>query len=393
MSKILYSRLKELGTDHIRYMQAQDTNGLNNISAYPEPFPPNNATRTTSWSHLLSIDDYVVDFCAATKNGDCSDTIIFIGPLPPWLFHTSPTNAAVCTATDSNQCSGSLVDPSGAEAGEYFSRVISWFCKGGFVDEFGVKHTSGHHFNFTLWEVLNEANGYSHWQQPPGFIETYTQVYDGITTVLHRDHPALQFVALCYGGIPTLPVLQYFMNDSNHASAALQANWPPAFLTFHIYDSWGTSGFVGNVTGVPGLAPGVLSAAKDAAQFIITASNGVTKPAVDEMGNFGPDLDYETVLDDKPNRFAFWNPRAAWYAAAYGQLASVGVEMMGASQFFGYNAVTGSAVSQNIRCASLHWIGMSVAEPTCTCPQRNWPAEPRFEHGHGAFWYYDFLTA
>ena len=108
-------------------------------------------------------------------------------------------------------------------------------------------------------------------------------------------------------------------------------------------DSWGTSGFVGSVTGVPGLTPGVLAAAKDAAQYIIITSKGRTKPAVDEMGNFGPDVDYDTTLEGRPNRFAFWNPRAAWYAAAYGQLASVGVEMMGASQFFGYNSVTGAA--------------------------------------------------
>jgi hypothetical protein len=42
----------------------------------------------------------------------------------------------------------------------------------------------------------------------------------------------------------------------------------------------------------------VLAAAKNAAQYIIAASKGRTKPAVDEMGNFGPDLDYETTLDD-----------------------------------------------------------------------------------------------
>jgi hypothetical protein len=127
---ILYTRLKELGTDHIRYMQAQDTNGLNNLSAYPEPYPPDHTSRTTSWSHLLSgIDPFVVDFCAATKFGDCSDTIIFIGPLPPWLFYTSPKNRTVCTAADSRSCVGALIDPSGRTAGEYFSRIISWFTK------------------------------------------------------------------------------------------------------------------------------------------------------------------------------------------------------------------------------------------------------------------------
>jgi hypothetical protein len=61
--------------------------GLNNISSYQEPYPPDTASNSTSWGHLMSgIDPFVVDFCAATKLGDCSDTIIFIGPLPPWLL-------------------------------------------------------------------------------------------------------------------------------------------------------------------------------------------------------------------------------------------------------------------------------------------------------------------
>jgi hypothetical protein len=61
------------------------------------------------------------------------------------------------------------------------------------------------------------------------------------------------------------------------------------------------------------------------------------------MGNFGPGIDYDTTLDGGPNRFAFWNPRAAWFAAAYGQLASAGVEQMGASQFFGFPSDVGRA--------------------------------------------------
>jgi hypothetical protein len=365
MHDVLYSRLKELGTDHIRYMQAQDTNGLNNISAYPEPYPPNNATHSTSWAHLLSgIDPFVVDFCAATKFGDCSDTIIFIGPLPPWLFHTSMNNHTVCTATDSTHCTGALIDPSGRQAGEYFSRIVSWFTKGGFVDEFGVAHTSNHHYNFTLWEVLNEPNGYQHYQQAPSFIETYTRAYDGITTVLHRDHPELNFVAMCYGGIPTLPVLQYFLNESHHSAEALKANWPPAFLTFHIYESCSAS-----LLCTPGLEPSVLIQAQQAARYILAATNGRTKPAVDEMGTFGPAIDYDTTLDGGAQRFAFWNPRAAWFAAAYGQLAEVGVEQMGASQFFGFPSNVGRA--------------------------RGWHAggQGQDKGVNGSFWYYPFLSA
>ena len=95
---------------------------------------------------------------------------------------------------------------------------------------------------------------------------------------MHRDHPALQFVAMCYAGVPSGPQLQYFLNAPNHAPAALQANWPPTYLTFHIYEGPGA---------VPGLLLTFHQEAKAAADFIITESKGRTKPAVDEMGIFG----------------------------------------------------------------------------------------------------------
>ena len=45
-------------------------------------------------------------------------------------------------------------EATGRQAGEYYSRIISWFTKGFMVDEYGHEHTGGHHFNFTYWEVL-----------------------------------------------------------------------------------------------------------------------------------------------------------------------------------------------------------------------------------------------
>eukprot|EP01045_Picozoa_sp_COSAG04_P004082 COSAG04_NODE_173_length_21572_cov_104.574256_18_plen_238_part_00 len=62
----LYDRLRALNADSVRYMQAQDTNGLNALELYPEPHPPDAASRTTSWN-MSGIEQYVVDFCAATR--------------------------------------------------------------------------------------------------------------------------------------------------------------------------------------------------------------------------------------------------------------------------------------------------------------------------------------
>eukprot|EP00729_Bicosta_minor_P021470 gene21470-25118_t len=217
------------GADSIRYMQAQDTNGLNALEMYPEPYPPNLAAKTTSWN-MSRIDQYVVDFCAATKGGDCHETIIFIGPLPPWFYYAAPGggmgrststsgNKAICNATDPKYCAGPLVDPSGKAAGEYYSRIISWFMKGGFTDELGRVHTGGHHFNFQFWEVLNEPDLYAHYTQPPSTVATYTKIYDGITTILHADHPSLQFAAMCWA-YTTPSDFEYFFNKANHDAAA-----------------------------------------------------------------------------------------------------------------------------------------------------------------------------
>lgn len=56
------------------------------------------------------------------------------------------------------------------------------------ADEYGKNHTGGHHFNWTIWEVLNEPNGYTHYPQPATEtrIQIYARLYDGVTSVLHR---------------------------------------------------------------------------------------------------------------------------------------------------------------------------------------------------------------
>ena len=39
------------------------------------------------------------------------------------------------------------------EVAEYFGRLASWYIKGGFNDEYGVWHESGHHYKIAYWEV------------------------------------------------------------------------------------------------------------------------------------------------------------------------------------------------------------------------------------------------
>jgi hypothetical protein len=108
--------------------------------------------------------------------------------------------------------------------------------------------------------------------------------------------------------------------------------------------------------GPVGLNAADLASATQVVNFVKTSSGGLTKSYVDEMGVFGcPAIDYDSVLDDKPGRFAFWNPRGAWFAVAYGQLASIGVEAMGASQFFGFDEATGAKNDWHGNTPTGHW--------------------------------------
>ena len=108
-------------------------------------------------------------------------------------------------------------DPSGVEAGDYFSRIVSWYTKGGLTDEAGVWHPSGHHFKWTNWEVLNEVDSSSpllclkllnadgKTQNLTECAVRYTRFYDGVVGVLQRDHADL---GLKYA--PTFAIIPLF---------------------------------------------------------------------------------------------------------------------------------------------------------------------------------------
>lgn len=321
----IYGRLQELGMVRHRFMLAVDSNGLNDFDFYPEPSPPESASRTTSWN-FTGIEQFVLDFCGITRGGDCHDTVIVMGPLPPWFFFDKINSTQVCTARDSSFCSGTLVDQTAQAAGNYYSRIISFFTKGGFIDEYGRKVTGGHFLKFNYWEVLNEPNDYAHWVWPIGAVQTYAMVYDGITTVLHRDHPHLQFASMSWLGVVSPSDLEYFLDRSNHLETA---PWPPALLTFHIYV--GTGNMFGDLmTALKGIT---------AAASIVKKLSPETQIYLDEVGVWDGchQLDnWNLTLEDGPARFDIWNPRAAWYSALYARSAELGVWGIGASQFFGY---------------------------------------------------------
>ena len=67
----------------------------------------------------------------------------------------------------------SLRDATGKTFGDYYGRLLAWYTDGGFTDEYGVRHDSGHFYNISTWEFLNEM------EHGLGF-ELYTLEYDNM---------------------------------------------------------------------------------------------------------------------------------------------------------------------------------------------------------------------
>jgi hypothetical protein len=143
-----FAALKDLGADYVRYVPWLPYPRL----AVAELEPP--TKDTTSWDFKL-IDPMTKDFMDATSG---HSTVMNFSTIPSWLFKTEKP---VTIPADPSQVvwdytqGTELNDPSGKELGEYYARLVSWYTRGGFTDENGKEHNSGHHYSFPIWEVLN----------------------------------------------------------------------------------------------------------------------------------------------------------------------------------------------------------------------------------------------
>ena len=321
----VFARIKDLGADHIRYLHWDGVG----TACWPEPTPPTNGK--TSWD-FSGIDPYVVDFMEASQG---HDSVINFAPVATWM--TNKTG---------------YIDPTGVQAGEYFSRIISWYTKGGFIDELGVKHVSNHSYAWKYWEVLNEVDAgesgthcssLNNSAAAPLCAEKYTSIYDGIVTVLHRDHPELHFTGLvtawpdCAGSEAWF---RYFLNASNHRSP-VRENFATYVreVSYHWYSenganlpySWHTIG--ANPADIFVQSAQFLVSARRIKELVNELAPG-TLVYCNEIGVLAPDPAEQ--LDPFGQDRWWWNLEAAQYGYVYGELAALGVDGMAASQLTGY---------------------------------------------------------
>jgi len=290
------------------------------LHADPEPTPPNFTSHRAHWD-LRALDVKVLNLQMSVAFPDT--TILQLQGPQAYL----------------------LADPTGVRLGEHFSRVLDWYSRGGFTDEFGRYHHSGHNISFGYLEVLNEIDINPHFAYggPLNATRRYIKLFDGVATVVKQRHPSIKFVGNCLSGRGDSDggsVWRTFLNMSEHAAGV---PWPIDAVSYHLYTGRASDGAPFNEwpAGLVQNARNVLPSAKTVTSLIKQISP-TTQVFVDEIGLFFTEpvreaMNFETMRGDGLNT-SFWNLQSAIYSMWAGELAAVGVDMFGASQLLGYPA-------------------------------------------------------
>jgi hypothetical protein len=317
-----YAAVRRLGADYVRYVPWLPYPRL----GVAELEPP--AGGRVSWDFSL-IDPMTEDFLNATAG---HSVIVNFSTTPQWMWVT-PQPVAYPADPDQaiwNYTQGTrLRDPSGKELGAYYARLVSWYVNGGFTDEYGKRHESGHRFKIPYWEVLNEVD-FEHKMTP----EQYTICYDAIVSAIKAVAPQMKFVGLALAGPSDNPrMFEYFLNRANHKPGI-----PLDMISYHFYATPGAD-----------QTPEVqqFTFFEQADHFLSTVRfieairkrlSPATRTTVNEIGSISAD----DGLQDKPGHVAapipdsYWALSGATYAYVFGQLATLGIDVAGESQLVGY---------------------------------------------------------
>ena len=135
-----FQSLKDLGADYVRYVPwlPYPRLGIAELEAPKDG--------KTSWDFSV-IDPMTIDFLEATKG---HSVVLNFSTIPQWMFKSDkpavyPADADGVTWTYTQ--GSDFRDPTFKEVADYYARLLSWYTKGGFTDELGKRHESGHHYS------------------------------------------------------------------------------------------------------------------------------------------------------------------------------------------------------------------------------------------------------
>ena len=283
--------------------------------------PP--ADGKTYWNFKL-IAPMVQDFMRATAG---HPVIMNFSTIPEWMFQTPKP---VTWPENPNQVvwnyeQGTKLRVSLKTLANYYARLVSWYTRGGFRDEYGHWHKSPYHYHFAWWEVLNEVDFEHHMN-----VQEYTRWYDAITAAIHKVSPQTKFVGLALAAPSNdLAWFKYFLNPGNHAPGT-----PLNMISYHFY---ATPSAASKPSEWPKIfffqAKGFLNTVRKI-QAIRQKLSPETKTDIDEIGSILPFDTAPKLVRPIPNMY--WNLSGAMYAYLFAHLARQGIQIAGESQLIGY---------------------------------------------------------
>ena len=197
------------------------------------------------------------------------------------------------------------------------------YTKGGFKDELGVFHKSGHFYNFPYWEILNEPDLEHFKFQSP---HLYTKVYDAIVAALKKISPQTKFIGLSLASENIPEWFEYFLNPLNHDPGV-----PLEGISYHFY---GKPDFKGQKLDYYQYSFfNKADAFLDRVRYIENIRKRLapqTFTTINEIGNILGDQSGTSIPA------AYWNLSGAMYAYFYVELSKIGIDVAGESQLVGY---------------------------------------------------------
>ena len=316
MHDSIFNAIKNLNAEYVRFAPWYPYPKL----AVAELEPPDG--KRTYWDFSL-IDPIVLDYMKAAE-GHVS--ILNFPTIPQWMFNTGkrvpyPADPDEVDFGYGGGGANQLRDTTMQEAAAYFARIISWYTKGGFTDELGKFHKSGHYFKIPYWEVLNEPELEHYWQP-----EQYTKLYDAVVTAIQKVSPETKFVGMASCVYSSPKFYEYFLNPKNHKPGI-----PIEMISYHFYAG-------GNKVQT---LDEYYSTYFDKSDHFITSArfieairkrlNPDVKVATNELGTFLTD-----EMRNKPIPKGYWNLSSAVFAYLFIELSKIGVDVITESQLVGY---------------------------------------------------------
>lgn len=294
----------------------------------------------TYWDFTY-VDSLFMDFWNAVNADAGSEPIVSFSTAPTWMYSATDFSFEDDpTAPWYGYNRGTAPAINGSALGDYYGRLASWYALGGFDDEYGTWHDSGHSLNLTaaVFEVFNEVD-YEHAHTPQSYTQDFDSVVQGVRRWLGPSMgPSIRFNGMNLPNIDdqtqVVQWAQYFLNRSNH-NPAVQDDQAFAFIGYHAYPTQGS--YTPDPTTLAGVfeyvdsifIPKVL-----AVDQVIAQLSPSTRTLLDECGT---DMDGVLTpgLAPPANNPAYWVASGSYFVYLYTRISAIpgtSVRVVGHSQ-------------------------------------------------------------